>query len=218
MSNAPVQFQAPKAGPVQFQAAPVQFQAAPSYACDARRGCVPNDGPTLGQFQGLQRAVNDFAEARLLPQLAVDVDGRIGPATLQSVQYIAANFSVGRAPPATQDQLAMDAPTWAALISTLVGRPANFVPTPAHRPSGVSTSAPPATAADNAAAAKSKSNLWWWILGVVVVLGAGGTAYYFATRKKGKGKAAHHSPAYAGADDDDDDDYEDADEDFIDVD
>lgn len=162
--------------------------------------CIPNFLEVAGWFKGVQRAVN--AWRRKKSKVPIQVDARIGPATVSAVnEYRKAENAGG---PLDAQQIAALAVQLANEISRSVGATPNLDPQPKSDPSEIPTTVPPETLEQMRQDAKRKSNLKWWILGGVALAAVAGGAYYFYRRRKGQ-------PLFgAGAPDElDDADYDD---------
>lgn len=113
---------------------------------------IPTDFRTLGEFQGMQRAIDSFlvqrggaTEDSDFIQTVIPVDGRIGPATLSAARFVVitagASVSGGddvfnRLDSFTRNvsTLADNARDFAVLFTALFGDFPNFTPNPADVP------------------------------------------------------------------------------------
>jgi hypothetical protein len=139
---------------------------------------IPSDLETLGQFQGLQRAVNVGLNARGLP--TISVDGEIGSRTLAAVNQLGFTFS-------SVEALANSAAAMAAAISQTFGVTPNLTPAPAApRPPAPTTTFPAVTI-------PAKSNVGKILLiGALALLGVGAIFVIAKGRKRKRTTAARH--------------------------
>lgn len=147
--------------------------------------CLPRFLDTAGLFKGLQRAINAFAAKSGDKSLEVDVDARIGPLTLASVQRIAP--AIGAEPPKTVEELSAMALSWASAIAKAAGIEPNFAIDPTSVPASVEDK--PVPTKDATAAGQktdSKSTWYWWAAGAIALLGITGLGIYLYKRSKGR--------------------------------